>query len=105
MGEAGEAKWRTKSTGPSTSKGLETSCSRNSKSSRSEEVLDVVEPAGQQVVHADDPVTLGEQPLAQVRAQETGAAGDDRAAHERAPAWDTAWGRVSGIPSGRPMET
>jgi hypothetical protein len=55
------------------------------------EVGDVLTLAGDQVVDADDADALGEQALAQVRSEEAGAAGDDRALH--APA------------SGRPSET
>ena len=48
------------------------------------EVGDVLALAGDQVVDADDGDPLGEQPLAEVRAEEAGAAGDDRRA-SRAP--------------------
>ena len=75
-----------------------------------EEVLEVLQPAGQQVVDADHLVPLGEGALAEVRAEEAGAARDDHSAHERASATraaglPTACGRRSGTPSGRPIET
>jgi hypothetical protein len=41
-----------------------------------EQVLDVVAPAGEEIVEADDLVPLGEQTIAQVGADEAGAAGD-----------------------------
>ena len=57
----------------------------------------------------DDLMPLGERPLAEVGAEKARSAGDDGSAHERAPAARagpaTAWGRASGIPSGRPIET
>src|SRR5690606_3630305 len=42
-----------------------------------EQMLDVREVAGQQVVHADDLAAVGDQPLTQVRSDEAGAAGDE----------------------------
>ena len=42
-----------------------------------EQVLDVVPPAGEEVVQADDVVALGQQPVAEMRADEAGAAGDE----------------------------
>lgn len=41
------------------------------------QVFDVVEAAGEQVVHADDLVAFGEKAVAEVRADETGGAGDE----------------------------
>jgi hypothetical protein len=46
-----------------------------------QQVLDVVRVAGDEVVEGDHLVALGEQPLAQVRAEEAGSAGDDRPCH------------------------
>src|SRR5204863_2847408 len=46
-----------------------------------EEVLDVFRIAGDEVVHADDFVSAIEKELAEVRAEEAGAAGDERAGH------------------------
>ncbi len=43
-----------------------------------DEVLDVDESAGDEVVDGDDRVSLGEKPFAQVGADETCAAGDHR---------------------------
>ena len=40
------------------------------------------DPPGDQVVDADDAVALGEQALAEVRAEEAGAAGDERSGHD-----------------------
>jgi hypothetical protein len=71
------------------------------------QVRDVVLAPGQEVVHAEDAVPFGEEALAEVRAQEAGAAGDDRPgapAHERPSATlcsSTGFGR----PSARPIET
>ena len=55
-----------------------------------QQVLDVRRRAGEEVVDADDVPAVGEQPLADVRAQEAGAPGDDRPAarlicHESEP--------------------
>ena len=44
-----------------------------------EQVRDVVLGAGEEVVHADDVVPVGEQALAEVGAEEAGAAGDEDA--------------------------
>ena len=52
-----------------------------------------------------DLVPLGEAALAEVGAEEAGAAGDDDSLHERAPAVSAAAPRVAGTPSGRPIET
>ena len=68
----------------------------------SEQVGDVLDAAGEQVVDADDPVAVGEQPLAEVRAEEAGAAGDERGGHARVSA---AAVLSAGRPSGRPIET
>ncbi len=59
-----------------------------------DQVVDVLAAAGDQVVDADHAVALGQQPLAQVRAEEAGAAGHHRGGH-------------AGLPSacGRPIET
>ncbi len=67
------------------------------------EMGDVLLPPGEQIVDADHAVTLGEGPLAEVGAEEAGAARDDHPAHDRPPAVTTA-GRTSGTPSGRPIE-
>ncbi len=60
----------------------------------SEEVLDVGDRPRHQVVDGDDLVASVEQPLAQVRAEEAGAAGDDDATaalaghrHQRPMPW------------------
>ena len=45
------------------------------------DVLEVGEGARLEVVHADDAVALPEQVLAEMGAEETGSAGDDRAGH------------------------
>jgi hypothetical protein len=45
------------------------------------DVLDVPQRARQQVVDADHPVALGEQVVAEVRAQEAGSTGDDSRCH------------------------
>ena len=45
------------------------------------DVLDVLERAGVEVVQADDPVPLVQQVVAQMRAEEPGAAGHDRRRH------------------------
>ena len=50
----------------------------------SSDVLDVLQRAGVEVVDADHPVALGQQVIAQVRAEEPGSAGDDAGAHRRA---------------------
>ena len=42
-----------------------------------EQVLDVLAPAGEEVVQADDVVALGQQPVAEMGADEPGAAGDE----------------------------
>ena len=42
-----------------------------------EQMNDIVLRAGEEVVKTDDIVTLGEQTLAQMRAEETGTAGDE----------------------------
>jgi hypothetical protein len=47
------------------------------------DVLDVLERAGIEVVEADHPVVLGQQVIAQVRAQKSGSPGDDAGAHRR----------------------
>ena len=74
-----------------------------------QEMGDVLRPPGQQVVDAYHFVALGQRPFAEVGAEEAGAARDEGPAHDRPPAertgLGTAWGRVSGIPSGRPIET
>ena len=44
-----------------------------------QQVDDVVLGAGEEVVHADHVVTVAEQPLAEVGAEKTGAAGDQDA--------------------------
>lgn len=44
-----------------------------------EQVLDIVEAAGEQVVHADDPVAFSEKAVAQVRTDKAGGAGDEDA--------------------------
>ena len=44
-----------------------------------DEVRDVVFRAGEEVVHAQHVVALGQEPLAQVRADEAGAAGHQNA--------------------------
>ncbi len=49
------------------------------------QVLDVDRRAGQEVVERDDLVAVGEQLLAQVRAQEAGPAGHDRSRHGAEP--------------------
>ena len=46
------------------------------------DVLDVLQGAGVEVVQADHLVAIRQQALAQVRAQKTGTAGDDRALHQ-----------------------
>jgi hypothetical protein len=43
-----------------------------------EQVPDVVRPPGDEVVHAQDGMPLGQEPLAQVRTDEPGPAGDER---------------------------
>ena len=43
----------------------------------SQQVVDVRRRAGEEVVDADDLVPLGQEPLAQVRADEPGPAGDE----------------------------
>jgi hypothetical protein len=45
------------------------------------EVLDVLERAGLEAVHADHPLALGEQVVAEVRAEESGASRDHRRRH------------------------
>ena len=50
-----------------------------------EQVGDVPPVAGQQVVDADDLVAVGEEPLAQVRADEPRPAGDHRSRHPLSP--------------------
>ena len=49
------------------------------------DVLDVLERARVQVVHADHAVALGEQPVAQMGAEEARPPGHDRRRHARAP--------------------
>jgi hypothetical protein len=44
-----------------------------------EEVLDVLQAAGDQVVHGDHMVAFLQEPIAQVRSQETGGTGDEDA--------------------------
>jgi len=46
-----------------------------------EQVRDVVRAPGEEVIDADDGVAVGKEPLAQVRTDEAGAAGDDDACH------------------------
>jgi hypothetical protein len=45
-------------------------------------VLDVLQRPGFEVVNADDPLAPRKQLVAEVRAYETGTAGDDRRAHQ-----------------------
>ena len=78
MGLAGLARWKTKSTALGTSMCSMKSTLRNSKRGVAQ-VLDVLQRARVEVVEADDPVALGEQVLAEVRAEEPGAAGHHRA--------------------------
>ena len=56
-----------------------------------QQVRDVVLAAGEIIVDAEHVVALGEQPLAQMRAEKTGAAGDQNAfgddAHPDDPSW------------------
>ena len=47
-----------------------------------EQVLDVAAGAGEEIVDADDIGALGQQALAQMRAEEAGAAGDQNALFE-----------------------
>jgi hypothetical protein len=49
------------------------------------DVLDVLQRAGLEVVDADDPMALAKQVLAEVRAKETGAAGDYTSALSAGP--------------------
>ena len=65
-GEAGEAKCSTASSGPSTKMNCVTSWRTKRNRFSSCEVRDVARVAGQQVVHRDDLVPLGEQPVAEV---------------------------------------
>jgi hypothetical protein len=46
-----------------------------------DQVLDVAQASGEEVVHADDVPALGQQPAAQVGPEEAGAARDQRARH------------------------
>ena len=76
-----------------------------------EQVLDVRRAAGDEVVDAVDLVTLGEQPGAEMGADESGAAGDDgeRLAHDAsdptaAGAAASACRRPSGEASVRPSD-
>ena len=48
-----------------------------------QQVGDVLLPAGEQVVEADDLVAIADQPVAEVAAQKAGAAGDEDAHGER----------------------
>src|SRR5437588_10824823 len=66
------------------------------------QVGDVVPVAGQQVVDAYHLVPLAQQTLAQVRAEETGAAGDHRAAH--AGVSEAVWGVAARLPAGAGAE-
>ena len=72
-----------------------------------QQVGDVLPAPGHQVVDADHLVALGDQPLAEVRAEEAGPAGDHGTAHAR-----TRRGRAgsptaarAGNAFGRPIET
>ena len=84
MGLAGLARWKTKSTGS-----VDVDVLGDVDVAELEpvvaEVLDVLERARVEVVEADDPVALAQQVLAQVRAEEPGAAGHDRCGHVAPP--------------------
>jgi hypothetical protein len=54
-------------------------------------VLDVLERARVEVVDADDAVTVGEETVAEVRAEEAGAAGDEDAGAEMAHGQEPFW--------------
>ena len=70
MGEAGEAKWSTASTGPSTKMNWVTSWRTKRKRFSSARWRDVPGVARQEVVHPDDVVPFGEEPVAEVASEE-----------------------------------
>ena len=50
-----------------------------------QEMADVVLAAGEKIVEAEDILPLGEKPLAEVRSEKTGAAGDENPLHVACP--------------------
>ncbi len=79
---------------------VDTSCRMNAKPRLAHEVRDVVGVAGDEVVDADHGVAVGQEPVGEMRAEETRGAGDDDP-HGPAPRPMDAYVKPSGLHLGR----
>ena len=66
------------------------------------EVVDVLERAGQEVIHANDFVPFGQEPFAKVGTHKAGSAGDDRSRHFNPSPTETSSGKEDDRPGTGP---